>query len=86
DIPIAEMLDYPLNWVHYDRQNRIAKEIVEATGGVYWNIATMTNMRPDGHVGGQDCLTYKRPGPTDEWAVSLYNLFKTIEMVETEFI
>ncbi|KAF9347863.1 hypothetical protein BGX26_000696 [Mortierella sp. AD094] len=85
DIPVAEMLEYPLNWVHYDRQNRMAKEIVEATGGIYWNIATMTNMRPDGHVGGQDCLSYKRPGPTDEWAVSLYNLFKTIEMVENEF-
>ncbi|KAF9206393.1 hypothetical protein BGZ49_002539 [Haplosporangium sp. Z 27] len=84
DIPIAEMLDYPLNWVHFDRQNQMAKEIVEATGGIYWNVATMTNMRPDGHVGGQDCLGYRRPGPTDEWAVSLYNLFKSIEMVENE--
>ncbi|KAG0367303.1 hypothetical protein BGZ54_004093 [Gamsiella multidivaricata] len=84
DIPIAEMLDYPLNWAHYDRQNQMAKEIVEATGGIYWNVATMTNMRPDGHVGGHDCLSYKRPGPTDEWAVSLYNLFRTIELVERE--
>ncbi|KAF9438150.1 hypothetical protein BGZ76_009524 [Entomortierella beljakovae] len=84
DIPIAEMLDYPLNWVHYDRQNRIAKEIVELIGGIYWNVATMTNMRPDGHVGGQDCLGYKRPGPTDEWAISLYNIFRTIELVENE--
>ncbi|KAI8361249.1 hypothetical protein B0O80DRAFT_153915 [Mortierella sp. GBAus27b] len=85
DIPLAEMLDYPLNWSHYDRQNQIAKVIVEAAGGIYWNVATMTNMRPDGHVGGQDCLSYKRPGPTDEWAVSLYNLFKTIDLVEKDF-
>ncbi|KAI1316739.1 hypothetical protein EDD11_009555 [Mortierella claussenii] len=85
DIPLAEMLDFPLDWVHYDRQNRMAKEIVEATGGIYWNVATMTNMRPDGHVGGQDCLSYKRPGPTDEWALSLYNLFKAIDLVEREF-
>ncbi|KAF9913107.1 hypothetical protein EC991_003566 [Linnemannia zychae] len=84
DIPIAEILNYPLNWAHYDRQNQIAKTIVEASGGIYWNVATMTNMRPDGHVGGQDCLSYKRPGPTDEWAVSLFNLFKTIEAVERE--
>ncbi|KAF9152834.1 hypothetical protein BG015_004615 [Linnemannia schmuckeri] len=84
DIPIKEMLHYPLNWAHYDRQNKIAKAIVEASGGIYWNIATMTNMRPDGHVGGQDCLSYKRPGPTDEWAVSLFNLFKTIELVEQQ--
>ncbi|KAI8605140.1 hypothetical protein EDD21DRAFT_433513 [Dissophora ornata] len=84
DIPLAEMLDYPLNWIHYDRQNHMAKKVVEASGGIYWNVATMTNMRPDGHVGGQDCLSYKRPGPTDEWAVSLYNLFKTIELVERE--
>lgn len=84
DIPIIEMLHYPLNWAHYDRQNKIAKGIVEASGGIYWNVATMTNMRPDGHVGGQDCLSYKRPGPTDEWAVSLFNLFKTIELVEQQ--
>ena len=31
DIPLAEMLDYPL----YDHQNQIAKEIVEAAGGIY---------------------------------------------------
>ncbi|KAF9130167.1 hypothetical protein BGX30_013620 [Mortierella sp. GBA39] len=84
DIPANEVLHYPLNWAHYDRQNKIAKTIVEASGGIYWNVATMTNMRPDGHVGGQDCLSYKRPGPTDEWAVSLFNLFKTIEVVEQE--
>ncbi|KAF9922826.1 hypothetical protein FBU30_007034 [Linnemannia zychae] len=82
NIPLAEMLHYPLNWAHYDRQNHIAKTIIEASGGIYWNVATMTNMRPDGHVGGQDCLSYKRPGPTDEWAVSLFNLFKTIEVAE----
>ncbi|KAG0207741.1 hypothetical protein BGX28_001074 [Mortierella sp. GBA30] len=85
DVPLAELLDYPLNWVHFDRQNQIAKTVIEASGGIYWNVATMTNMRPDGHVGGQDCLSYERPGPTDEWAVSLYNLFKTIEFVEKEF-
>jgi hypothetical protein len=84
DIPLREMLHYPLNWAHYDRQNKIAKAIVEASGGIYWNVATMTNMRPDGHVGGQDCLSYKRPGPTDEWALSLFNLFKTIELVEQQ--
>ncbi|KAG0202911.1 hypothetical protein BGX33_009389 [Mortierella sp. NVP41] len=84
DIPLVEMLDYPLNWAHYDRQNRVAKAIIKASGGVYWNAATMTNMRPDGHVGGQDCLSYRRPGPTDEWAVSLFNLLKTIEVVEQE--
>ncbi|KAG0345712.1 hypothetical protein BG004_003235 [Podila humilis] len=82
DIPIATLLGLPMNWSHYDRQNQIAKVIVEAAGGIYWNIATMTNRRPDGHVGGHDCLGYKRPGPTDEWAVSLYNLFKNIESVE----
>ncbi|KAG0264317.1 hypothetical protein BG011_007065 [Mortierella polycephala] len=84
DIPVGELLEYPLNWVHYDRQNQMAKAIIEASGGIYWNVATMTNMRPDGHIGGQDCLLYKRPGPTDEWAVSLYNLFKTIELAENE--
>lgn len=82
DIPVEDILDYPLNWAHYDRQNHVAKVIVEAAGGIYWNVATMTNRRPDGHVGGHDCLSYRRPGPTDEWAVSLYNLFKTIERVE----
>ncbi|KAF9194872.1 hypothetical protein BGZ51_007092 [Haplosporangium sp. Z 767] len=84
DISVGELLEYPLNWVHYDRQNQMAKAIIEASGGIYWNVATMTNMRPDGHVGGQDCLLYKRPGPTDEWAVSLYNLFKTIELAESD--
>ncbi|KAF9403451.1 hypothetical protein BGZ94_004599 [Podila epigama] len=84
DTPLEEFLQYPLNWSHYPRQNQIAKAIVEGAGGIYWNIATMTNRRPDGHVGGHDCLSYRRPGPTDEWAVSLYNLFRTIEKVELE--
>ncbi|KAG0234418.1 hypothetical protein BGW42_006628 [Actinomortierella wolfii] len=69
-VPVEELLHYPLDWVHYDRQNRMAKMLVEAAGGIYWNVATMTNLRPDGHQGDQDCLSYKRPGPTDEWAVS----------------
>ncbi|KAF9166352.1 hypothetical protein DFQ26_008147 [Actinomortierella ambigua] len=84
-VPVEELLHYPLDWVHAERQNQMAKMIVEAAGGIYWNVATMTDLRPDGHRGDQDCLLYRRPGPTDEWAVSLYNLFRTIEQVEQEF-
>ncbi|RUO96274.1 hypothetical protein BC936DRAFT_142286 [Jimgerdemannia flammicorona] len=74
----SELQDLPYHWGEAKRQNAIAKEIIEAAGGVYIDVATMTNMRPDGHIGGQDCLRYCIPGPLDAWMLVLYNVFRML--------
>lgn len=65
----------PFGWSEYGRRNRLAQAIVEAAGGVYLDMATSLDQRPDGHVGGKDCLRYCMPGPLDSWALLLYNVF-----------
>ncbi|KAI8583605.1 hypothetical protein K450DRAFT_277180 [Umbelopsis ramanniana AG] len=71
----SELQDLPYHWGDYKRQNLIAKEIVQAAGGVFIDVAQMTDLRPDGHIGGQDCMRYCIPGPLDAWADILYNVF-----------
>lgn len=73
-----ELQDLPYYWGEAKRQNAMAKEIIEAAGGVYIDVATMTNLRPDGHIGGQDCLRYCIPGPLDAWMLVLYNAFRIL--------
>ncbi|CEP08297.1 hypothetical protein [Parasitella parasitica] len=79
--PLAAALDdsqlrkLPHGWSEIERRNAIAREIVEAAGGVYIDLAKLTNLRPDGHIGGQDCLRYCIPGPLDSWAQILYQVF-----------
>lgn len=65
----------PYGWSELDRRNAIARVIVEAAGGIFLDMAAITDMRPDGHVGGQDCLRYCIPGPMDTWAQILYHVF-----------
>lgn len=70
----------PYNWDKFSQQNGMAKEIVEAIGGVYMDVEKMTGLRPDGHfgwlTGKYDCLHYCLPGPVDVWVQLLYNLMK----------
>ncbi|KAI9472113.1 MAG: hypothetical protein EXX96DRAFT_582944 [Benjaminiella poitrasii] len=83
--PLASSLDdetiraLPYGWSELDRRNAIARVLVEGAGGLFIDLAKVTNMRPDGHVGGLDCLRYCIPGPLDGWAQILYQVFLGLE-------
>ncbi|CAI2175747.1 16309_t:CDS:2 [Funneliformis geosporum] len=64
---INELKNVPYHWDEIHKQNMIAKEIVEAAGGVYWNLEYIMETRVDGHIGGRDCLRWCIPGPSDIW-------------------
>ncbi|KAI9018677.1 hypothetical protein CLU79DRAFT_759828 [Phycomyces nitens] len=69
----------PFGWSELRRRNAMAKAMVEAVGGVFLDLGALTDLRPDGHVGGQDCLRYCIPGPLDAWVQILYKLFLELE-------
>ncbi|KAG1453925.1 hypothetical protein G6F56_007446 [Rhizopus delemar] len=69
----------PYGWSETKRRNLIAKAIVEGSGGVYVDLGALADLRPDGHVGGQDCLRYCIPGPLDSWVHILYQIFLALE-------
>lgn len=52
----------PYGWSETKRRNAIAKTVIEASGGVYLDLASMVDLRPDGHIGKGDCLRYCIPG------------------------
>ena len=64
------------NWDRFGHQNELAKPLVEAVLGVFWDVNAMTELRADGHLEGgrNDCLHYCMPGPVDTWVQALYNL------------
>ncbi|CEP14909.1 hypothetical protein [Parasitella parasitica] len=70
-----ELKRLPYGWSESKRRNAIAKAVVEAAGGLYVDLAAMIDLRPDGHVGGQDCSRYCIPGPLDATVQVLYNIF-----------
>ncbi|KAJ8661988.1 hypothetical protein O0I10_002319 [Lichtheimia ornata] len=85
DGPLEQPLDdeqqrqLPYGWSEYDRRNAIARTIVEAAGGLFIDLGALANLRPDGHIGGQDCLRYCIPGPLDAWVTILYNVMLGLE-------
>ncbi|ORZ11915.1 hypothetical protein BCR42DRAFT_440339 [Absidia repens] len=68
----------PFGWAELERRNAMARAIVEEAGGVFVDLAALTDTRPDGHVGGHDCLRYCIPGPLDTWLDILYQIFATL--------
>ncbi|KAF9538755.1 hypothetical protein EC957_006239 [Mortierella hygrophila] len=60
------------------RQNRMAKAIVEAAGGIYLDTEGMFAKRPDGRMGDGDCARFCAPGPLDAYADLLYNTFRIL--------
>ena len=72
---------FGLHWVEVEGQNFLARQVVEAIGGVYIDIETMTTLRGDGHMGfrhhgnngDEDCLHYCHPGPIDTWVLMWFN-------------
>ncbi|KAG0056304.1 hypothetical protein BGZ83_005671 [Gryganskiella cystojenkinii] len=61
------------------RQNRMAKHIVEAAGGIFLDTEKMFALRPDGRMGGGDCSRFCAPGPLDAYADLLYNTLQLVQ-------
>ncbi|KAL1922339.1 uncharacterized protein VTP21DRAFT_9878 [Calcarisporiella thermophila] len=74
----ADLEDAPYHLADFARQNAIARVLVERAGGIYVDVAGMTGMRPDGHVGGRDCWRYCMPGPIDIWTTLFYNVMRLV--------
>ncbi|KAG1189673.1 hypothetical protein G6F36_003715 [Rhizopus arrhizus] len=70
-----ELKRLPYGWSEVKRRNAIAKAVVEASGGVYLDLASMVDLRPDGHIGQGDCLRYCIPGPMDSTIHLYYQIF-----------
>ncbi|KAI8340623.1 hypothetical protein BC941DRAFT_417723 [Chlamydoabsidia padenii] len=68
----------PFGWAELERRNAIARVIVEEAGGVFVDLAALSDTRPDGHVGGHDCLRYCIPGPLDTWMDILYQVLASL--------
>ncbi|KAF8972418.1 hypothetical protein BGZ46_010088 [Entomortierella lignicola] len=60
------------------RQNKIAKTIVEAGGGIYLDTEEMFALRPDGRMGDGDCSRFCAPGPIDVYADLIYNTLRIL--------
>eukprot|EP00271_Cylindrocystis_brebissonii_P005275 TRINITY_DN17235_c0_g1_i1.p1 TRINITY_DN17235_c0_g1~~TRINITY_DN17235_c0_g1_i1.p1 ORF type:complete len:830 (-),score=50.50 TRINITY_DN17235_c0_g1_i1:449-2938(-) len=72
--------DLPFHWGDFARQNEIAKRLVKEVGGVYVDVATMSELRADAHFGTNyakktDCLHFCQPGVLDTWVQLIYNAF-----------
>ncbi|KAI9277872.1 hypothetical protein BY458DRAFT_471852 [Sporodiniella umbellata] len=76
-----ELKRMPYGWSETKRRNAIAKAIIEASGGIYLDLASMTDLRPDGHIGRSDCLRYCIPGPLDATMLIYYQLFIELEKI-----
>lgn len=63
------------HWGDFQRQNLLAKRIVEEAGYIYMDVDSMISLRPDGHIGSQDCLHYCLPGPLDVVMHIFYNIY-----------
>ncbi|KAF9347595.1 hypothetical protein BGX26_000940 [Mortierella sp. AD094] len=60
------------------RQNKMAKVIVEAAGGIFLDTEDMFAMRPDGRMGDGDCSRFCAPGPIDAYADLIYNTLRIL--------
>ncbi|KAF9380261.1 hypothetical protein CPC16_010388 [Podila verticillata] len=63
------------------RQNQLAKAVVEAAGGIFLDTEAMFAMRPDGRMGDHgDCSRYCAPGPLDAYVDLLHNTFRILQV------
>ncbi|KAF9432754.1 hypothetical protein BGZ76_010371 [Entomortierella beljakovae] len=60
------------------RQNKIAKAIVESAGGIFLDTEAMFALRPDGRMGDGDCSRFCAPGPLDVYADLIYNTLRIL--------
>ncbi|KAG0293549.1 hypothetical protein BGZ98_002119 [Dissophora globulifera] len=60
------------------RQNKLAKVIVESAGGIFLDTEEMFALRPDGRMGEGDCSRFCAPGPLDSYADLLFNTMRIL--------
>ncbi|KAG0223242.1 hypothetical protein B0O80DRAFT_460442 [Mortierella sp. GBAus27b] len=60
------------------RQNMMAKGIVESAGGIFLDTEYMFALRPDGRMGDGDCSRFCAPGPLDAYTDLLYNTLRIL--------
>ena len=73
EAPIPLGANAPYHWLSILPQNPIVKEEAHAIGGVFVDVAPMTALRADSHMGRKDCLHYCIPGPIDGWVQLILN-------------
>lgn len=74
----SEKPEYRPTLADIQRQNRIAKVVIEAAGGIFLDTEAMFARRPDGRMGDGDCARFCAPGPLDAYADLLYNTFRIL--------
>ncbi|KAI1321329.1 hypothetical protein EDD11_006666 [Mortierella claussenii] len=63
------------------RQNRMAKVIVENAGGIFLDTENMFAMRPDGRIGDDgDCSRFCAPGPVDAYVDLVFNVLRIMNV------
>ena len=69
----------PHHWGEFARQNERSRRMVEAVGGVWWDVDSSTALRADGHLSMRgDCLHHCSPGPIDTWTHVLHHLLVNV--------
>jgi hypothetical protein len=71
---------WPYFWDKFEGQNALARALIQRHHPhvlVLDPVAPLL-LRPDTHLGGEDCLHYKMPGPIDMWDVALV---ETLELL-----
>ncbi|CAM6119418.1 unnamed protein product [Calypogeia fissa] len=77
-LEIQHGLPLEYHWDDFNRQNLLAKRIVEDFHYTYMDVYSMLSLRADGHIYEKDCLHYCLPGPLDIVVEHLYNILLLI--------
>ncbi|KAF9908327.1 hypothetical protein BX616_000188 [Lobosporangium transversale] len=72
--------EYRPSMADIQRQNRIAKRVVEAAGGIYLDTEAMFALRHDGRMGDGDCARFCAPGPLDAYVDLIYNTLRILQV------
>ncbi|CAN0493741.1 unnamed protein product, partial [Ectocarpus sp. 8 AP-2014] len=71
---VAEAPD-SYEWDSFESRNvQLQKAFSPDRGWKLLDAYSPTLLRPDSHIGNNDCLHYCIPGPADHWALLLYNI------------
>ena len=70
-------------WDYFPRQSaRVVRPLIEANfsqRGVYMDIFSAMQQRPDAHIAPSDCLHYCIPGPADQWVRWTFGIIHEVD-------
>lgn len=83
-LPCLRSLGVKYQWHRFYHQNLLVRNYLRVNfpSVVYIDVATSTNLRPDSHVGADDCLHYCMPGPIDNWVEQHYHALVSLPIPE----